>query len=185
MSAFARLGRGVKIFLVVDLVLVLGLVVAAVVVLGGRSDEPASAAGSGSTQSAGATPGSAAGATGGATSSTPQSFASPTGNISCTMSVDGVTCSIAHTTVAPPVVEGCTGTTGHVVMLNTADGVSTPCVDGPAPVAASADTPVLQYGSEQTVGPYTCSSASNGMTCVVDETGTGFRLATAELATLS
>lgn len=183
MSAFARLSRGVKIFLVVDLVLVLGLVVAAVVVLGGGSDEPAPTAGSGSTQSAAATP-PAAGATDGATSSEPQSFASPTGNISCTMSVDGVTCSIAHTTVAPPVVEGCTGTTGHVVMLNTADGVTTPCVDGPAPVAASADTPVLQYGSEQTVGPYTCSSASNGMTCVVDETGTGFRVATAELATL-
>jgi len=182
MSAFASLSRGVKIFLAVDLVLVLGLVVVAVVVLGGRSDEPAPTAGT--TQSAGATGTASTGSTAAATSTEPQSFASPTGNISCTMSVDGVTCQIAHTTVAPPVVEGCTGTTGHVVMLNEADGVTTPCVDGPAPVAASADTPVLEYGSEQTVGPYTCSSASNGMTCVVAGSGVGFRLATAELATL-
>lgn len=180
MSAFASLSRGVKIFLAVDLVLVLGLVVVAVVVLGGGSDEPAPTAGT--TQSAGATGAASPGST--ATSTEPQSFASPTGNISCTMSVDGVTCQIAHTTVAPPVVEGCTGTTGHVVMLNEADGVTTPCVDGPAPVAASADTPVLEYGSEQTVGSYTCSSASNGMTCVVAGSGVGFRLATAELATL-
>jgi len=182
MSTFASLSRGVKIFLAVDLVLVLGLVVAAVVVLGGGSDEPTPAAGT--TPSAGATAAATPGATDGATSSEPQSFASPTGNISCTMSVDGVTCQIAYTTVAPPVVEGCTGTTGHVVMLNAADGVTTPCVDGPAPVAASADTPVLEYGSEQTVGSYTCSSASNGMTCVVDGSGVGFRIATAELATL-
>jgi hypothetical protein len=182
MSAFASLSRGVKIFLAVDLVLVLGLVVAAVVVLGGGSDGPAPTAGS--TQGAGTSAAVAPAGTPAATSSEPQSFASPTGNIACTMSVDGVTCSIAHTTVAPPVVEGCTGTTGHVVMLNAADGVSTPCVDGPAPVAASADTPVLEYGSEQSVGPYTCSSASNGMTCVVEGSGVGFRLATAELATL-
>ena len=34
------------------------------------------------------------------------------------MSVDGVTCTIASYTYAPPVVAGCTEVTGHVLVLN-------------------------------------------------------------------
>ncbi len=180
MAAPANLSRGMKIFIAVDVVLVLGLLVAAAVVLGGRDGGgPQPAASTSATAGTGATAGS-----GGSTSDAAQTFASPTGNISCTMSPDGVTCSIARTTFPPPVVEGCTGTTGHVIVLNTSDGVTTPCVDGPGPAVASADVPVLDYGLTQTVGPYTCSSATNGMSCVVDETGEGFRVATAELVTL-
>lgn len=183
MAAFANLSRGVKAFIVVDALLVVGLIVAAIVILGGRDepgDGPTTATSAGPTATSTQTTASGDGAT----SAEPQSFASPTGNISCTMSGDGVTCSIAHITYAPPAVEGCTGTTGHVIVLNTSDGMTTPCVDGPGPAVASADTPVLEYGRTQTVGPYTCTSASNGMSCVVDETGVGFRVATAELAPL-
>ncbi|HEY0237986.1 MAG TPA: hypothetical protein VGC37_05035 [Friedmanniella sp.] len=187
----AALSRGMKIFLVVDVVLVVALAVAAILILGGGgsgSDDAADGAtasqgtattpATGSTAGAAATPGSAA------TSTEAQTFASPSGNISCTMSVDGVTCSIAHITYAPPVVEGCTGTTGHVIVLNTADGATTPCVDGPDPAVASADVPVLEYGRTQTVGPYTCTSATDGMTCVVDESAAGFQVATAAMVLL-
>ncbi|MEN1976527.1 MULTISPECIES: hypothetical protein [unclassified Cellulomonas] len=182
MGAFAGMSRGMKAFVAVDVVLVLALVVTAVLVLGGRGDD--SPAASPTTGSAPATVGATTGATDRATSDTALSFASPTGNIACTMSPDGVTCTIANIRYTVPASEGCTGTTGHVIVLNTADGVTTPCVDGPGPAVASADTPVLDYGRAQTVGPYTCTSASNGMSCVVDETGTGFRVATAALTTL-
>jgi len=180
MAALANLSRGVKIFLAVDVVLVLVLVVAAVVVLGGGPDDGGTTA----SPSAPASQAATDGATSGATSEAATSFASPTGNIACTMSPDGVTCTIANIQYDVPASEGCTGTTGHTVMLNEADGVTTPCVEGPAPAPASADTPVLEYGQTQTVGPYTCTSASNGMSCVVDETGDGFRVATAALTTL-
>jgi hypothetical protein len=180
MAALASMSRGMKIFLTVDALLVVAVVLVAIAVLGGGSDQAGEEPGGGSSpsQSAGS------GATDGATDAGAQSFASPTGNISCTMSPDGVTCSIANKQFDVPAAEGCTGTTGHVIVLNTSDGMTTPCVEGPAPAVASADVPVLDYGSAKTVGPYTCTSASNGMSCVVDETGEGFRVATAALTTL-
>lgn len=184
MAALANLSRGVKIFLAVDVVLVLGLVVAAIVVLGGGSGDGGSTATPSAPASQAASGGATDDAASGATSDTATSFASPTGNIACTMSPDGVTCTIANIQYTVPASDGCTGTTGHTVVLNEADGVSTPCVEGPAPAPASADTPVLEYGQTQTVGPYTCTSGSNGMACVVDETGDGFRVATASLTTL-
>jgi hypothetical protein len=184
MAALANLSRGVKIFLAVDVVLVLALVVAAIAVLGGPDDEtPVASPSAGSSQPA-AGGGASGTPTDGATSSEPQSFASPTGNIACTMSADGVTCTIANKQFDVPAAEGCTGTTGHTIVLNESDGLTTPCVEGPAPAAAGADVPVLDYGRSQTVGPYTCTSASNGMSCVVDESGEGFRVATAALTTL-
>ena len=182
MAALANLSRGLKIFLAVDLVLLLGLLVAVAVVLGGRSGDGGTASPSAPSAQA-ATDGATDGASG-ATSDTATSFASPTGNIACTMSPDGVSCTIANKQYDVPASAGCTGTTGHTVVLNEQDGVTTPCVEGPAPAPASADTPVLEYGQTQTVGPYTCTSASNGMSCVVDETGDGFRVATAALTTL-
>jgi hypothetical protein len=178
MAALASMSRGMKIFLAVDALLVVAVVLVAIAVLGGGSDQAEPDGGSSPSQSAGS------GATDGATDAAAQSFASPTGNISCTMSPDGVTCSIANKQFDVPAAEGCTGTTGHVIVLNTSDGMTTPCVEGPAPAVASADVPVLEYGSSKTVGPYTCTSASNGMSCVVDETGEGFRVATAALTTL-
>jgi len=184
MAAFASLSRGVKIFLAVDVVLVLVLVVAAIAVLGGGDGGGTTTADPSAPASQAATGGATDGASSGATSDTATSFASPTGNIACTMSPDGVTCTIANKQFTVPASEGCTGTTGNTIVLNTADGVTTPCVEGPAPAPASADTPVLEYGQTQTVGPYTCTSASNGMSCVVDETGAGFRVATAALTTL-
>jgi len=177
-GALAGLSRGLKIFLIADLVLVVVLGVTAILVLGGGSStpsaEPESPTATSATSAGSTTPAS----TDAATSDTEQQFASPTGNIVCDLTADGVTCTIANTSVAPPQIDGCTGAgTGHVITL-TADGVEVPCTEQ-APGTAGAGVEVLQYGSSQTVGDYTCSSASNGMTCVTGA-GVGFRIATAE-----
>jgi hypothetical protein len=99
----------------------------------------------------------------------------PSGNIACTLSVDGVTCTIATIRFEPPAVAGCTGQTGHVFVLN-AEGVTTPCVDGAPPAVAGDDVATLEYGSSAAVGDYTCTSATDGVTCT-DADGVGFQLA--------
>ncbi|MGW6131312.1 hypothetical protein ACWFNE_14915 [Cellulomonas sp. NPDC055163] len=170
-----------RVFLLVDLVLVLALVVVAAVVLSGvlRSTGPRDT-GSDVDPAASA---SASAATPSAAPTGVETFASPTGNISCTMADDGVTCSIASITFAAPGAESCAaGTLGHVVVAG-ADGVELPCVDGPVPAVAADDVPRLEYGATSTVGAWTCTSATNGVTCV-DGAGAGFRLARAELVEL-
>ncbi len=107
----------------------------------------------------------------------PASFRLPSGNIACDVTADGATCTIASIAYQAPAVAGCDGRTGHVLAL-TAGGVAFACETGPAPKAAGDDVPVLQYGKSTTVGDYTCTSATDGVTCV-DATGKGFQLARA------
>jgi hypothetical protein len=180
-SRAAGLSPGMKVFLLVDVVLVLALVVVAALVLtgtlsggGGSTDSGSDVDPSVSQPAATPTPSGSAAPTG------VESFATQSRNIACTMRDDGVTCTIASTTFVPPGAESCSGTMGHVVEA-TADGVEVPCVDGPAPGPAAEDVPVLDYGLTSTVGGWTCTSATNGVTCVEDATGAGFRLARAEL----
>ena len=160
------------VFVVLDVLLVLLLV--GIAVSRGGDD------GDGGDEAASTPAGSSAASASG--SATPPSteatqFALPSGNIACTMSVDGVTCTIASYTYAQPVVAGCTEVTGHVLVLN-ADGVAFSCVSGPPPAVAGDDVPVLQYGNATTVGDYTCTSATDGVQCV-DGSGKGFQLARA------
>ena len=144
----------------------------------GGGDDGAEPADGGATASS--TPGSSPSSS--ATSTEPLAFALPSGNIACTMSVDGVTCTIASYTYAPPVVAGCTEVTGHVLVLN-ADGVAFDCVSGPPPAVAGDDVTVLDYGSSTSVGDYTCRSATDGVQCT-DASGVGFRLARASWSEL-
>lgn len=163
-----------RTWLVVDAVLVAVLLVVALVVTLGGGDDP---------QEPGAGSSASAGPSGSGTPATePVTFRLPSGNIACTMSVDGVTCTIASITYPPPAVAGCSGDTGHVLVLN-ADGFAFDCVNGPAPAVAGDDVPVLEYGSEATVGEYTCRSATDGVTCV-DADGVGFKLARASWSEL-
>lgn len=168
------LSRNVRLFVIVDVVLVVLAVVLLVAFLnsgdGGGADDTASQPPV-STASAG--PSSSASAT----SSEPVAFALPSGNIGCAMSVDGVTCTIASYTYAPPVVPGCTEVTGHVLVLNS-DGVAFDCVSGPPPAVQGDDVPVLEYGASTSVGDYTCRSATDGVQCT-NSSGVGFRLARA------
>ncbi|WP_146843810.1 hypothetical protein [Cellulomonas composti] len=120
-------------------------------------------------------PSSTAGAT--APSTKPISFRLPSGNIACIMARSGVTCTIASITYAEPVVAGCAGETGHVLVLNKR-GFEFDCVNGPGPAVAGDDVAVLEYGSAATIGRYTCTSATDGVTCTSKD-GVGFQLARA------
>jgi hypothetical protein len=170
--------RTIRAMVAVDVVLVLAFVVMLVVyATSGSSGDGGGDAGVSTSPTAGATT-PAAQAGGG-----PESFRLPSGNIACQMSEQGVTCTIASFTYAPPAVEGCTtGQTGHVLALD-AEGVAFDCETGPVPEVAGDDVPTLQYGSSVTAGPYTCTSGTDGVTCT-DDAGVGFRLARATWAEL-
>jgi len=94
-------------------------------------------------------------------------FLSPTGNISC--EVDWHRAGLTHVycqtgTPARSVTMGATGTyttcTGQQCLGNAGDG-----------------TPTLAYGTATGAGPFRCTSAATGVTCVAD--GKGFQISTA------
>jgi len=91
------------------------------------------------------------------------------------MTADAATCTIASSTATPPTDATCTGVIGLKLTV-TATGASRPCVEGAKPDVAAAGTPVLAYGQTKTVGAFTCTSSSNGVTCKHDPTGKGFKL---------
>lgn len=114
--------------------------------------------------------------------SAPVAFQLPSGNIVCTLSSRGATCTIARFTYSPPAAAGCTGRTGHLVVLSDA-GVEVPCVEGPTP-QVTGDARQLAYGTSLTRGDFTCASGTDGVTCTQGSTGTGFRLASRALMLL-
>lgn len=169
------LSRGMQVFVLVDVLLVLLLVVLVTTLpRGGGADGAARAAASSSTTSA--APTSDAGDGQEEAADDPVAFASPSGNIACEMSVEGVLCTIGSFTYAPPRVTGCEGQTGHVVGLD-AEGFGFRCEDDGVPQVTA--TSELPYGSTATVGDYTCASGTDGITCT-GATGVGFRLARAQ-----
>ncbi|QCB94060.1 hypothetical protein [Cellulomonas shaoxiangyii] len=168
---FAGLTPGMKAFLAVDAVLVVLLVLLFVVVQRGGDDGDAGAA-------ATPTPSGTAAPAPEATPAEAVAFALPSGNIACDMSAGGVECRIASFTYAAPEVAGCEGATGNVVRLD-AQGFAFVCVEGDPPATAGADVPVLEYGSQETAGEYTCRSGTDGVTCS-GAGGVGFRLARAD-----
>ena len=103
--------------------------------------------------------------------------ASPTGNITCTVSPEGAECAIASLATEPEAVDGCDGSVGYVVTL-TNDGVQTPCVPA-VPGKADAAIPVLAYGAAESVNNFQCESTESGMRCSDTNTGQGFTLARA------
>jgi hypothetical protein len=167
------LGPALTTFLVVDVLLVLALLVALAAFLSGGRDPEGTDRGASSapTQSGGtASPGSDAAISG--------AFALPSGNIACEITGDAATCTVADSTAEPVPLEDCAGTAGQVLTV-TADGASTPCVQGALPGPAAPGTPVLEYGESTTSGDFTCDSATSGVTCRYDPTGAGFTLARA------
>lgn len=87
------------------------------------------------------------------------------GVVVCALDSTTVTCSSTPST-APY---------GEIVLLDSA-GAATTCVI-PTCGGAIADQPagMLPFGSLMTQGPFRCSSAASGITCVVAKTGLGFR----------
>jgi len=171
------LGPGLTAFLVVDILLVLAVLVGLAAFLSGGDRTPLGAAdpGASATTPAGGDPGDESP---GADPVPAGAFALPSGNIACEISDDDATCTIADSAAAPVEVEDCPGTAGQVLTV-TADGASTPCVQGALPGPAAPGTPVLEYGEATTVGDFTCESATSGVTCRHDPTGAGFTLARA------
>ncbi|QAY62195.1 hypothetical protein ET495_01670 [Xylanimonas allomyrinae] len=111
-------------------------------------------------------------------------FASPTGNISCEITQDAATCSIAQLNQQPAPVDTCDGTVGYRVTIDAAGKVTIPCVPaGRQPQPASADLRTLDYGQSVTRGQFTCTSEQSGMQCRDDTTGMGFSLARAGIGT--
>jgi hypothetical protein len=172
------LGPGMTVFLVVDVLLVLAVAVALAVYFSG-GDTPGTAAGPTPSAGASATPGSSPRATPGSTDSPgPGTFALPSGNIACEITDTAATCTIADSAAEPTTEEGCAGVVGPIVRV-TADGATTPCVQGALPGAAAPGTPVLEYGESTTVGDFTCTSSTSGVTCRHDPSEKGFTLARA------
>ena len=171
------LGPGLTAFLVVDVLLVLAVAVALAAFLsGGR--EPGAGAGPGASPSAPADPGAGTSTDGATSRPIDGAFALPSGNIACEITDEAATCTIADSSAEPVTVEGCAGPAGQILTV-TAEGASTPCVQGALPGPAAQGTPVLEYGESTTSGDFTCDSATSGVTCRHDPTGAGFTLARA------
>jgi len=176
---FAGLSPRMVAFIAADAVLVAGFLVFLVLFLAGSFGAQGDDAGTGvsaasTPSSSGTSPAPSSGAAAGST----QIFALPSGNIACEITTDAATCTIANTSAVPPADASCAGSIGHKLTV-TAKGAEMPCVEGALPGVAAKDTTILDYGQSTTVGAFTCTSSSTGVTCKHDPTGKGFQLAKA------
>ena len=183
-------GRPVRLLLVVDAALLVLLLVVALLTRGAGGQEPAASPEVSSTSTTGAAGGPVSTPAGSATpqsssssssTSRPDRFVTPSGNIACVLNAGSATCAIHSPTFTEPALEGC-AQAGRAVIVDTT-GVQVLCPDVLADDPFAGDPAELAYGSTTTVGTYTCTSATNGVTCV-DSSGVGFRLARASLTML-
>lgn len=187
-----RLGGGWITFIVIDVLLVLAVLVVAVIVFtgGNGKNDPSVATGPTSSEAPSETAEEPDADT---PSDSPEpeesestdaseeqtEVASPSGNIMCTISEDGATCSIAGLEKKPKKDKSCDGTVGHVYTV-TEDGVDAPCVPkGEEPGSAGDGVEKLEYGKTANAFGFTCTSDETGMGCKSDESGKGFTLARA------
>jgi hypothetical protein len=177
-----RLSAGWIAFIVVDVVLIVMAAAFAVQVL--SSPPPTTGDLTAGPSEAASTPSASASEEPPAEDAQLAAFASPSGNITCSMNENTVTCGIAELGQQPAPVEGCEGTTGYVVTIDGEGKVALPCV-APAdqPKAASGGSDVLDYGESRTEGDFTCTSADTGMSCQHDPSGRGFSIARAGIGT--
>lgn len=108
-------------------------------------------------------------------------FATPSGNIWCTIGDDSAACQIDTIEYAPPQIEGCDDNDllGRVLVVGP-DGAEFPCPDGSIPGADPDDREVLDYGQTTHVGDYMCEVTRTGVTCTNITTGSGFSVRRAE-----
>ena len=95
-------------------------------------------------------------------------FLSPSGNISCEVSLTSVYCQ-----TDAPARSVTMGVTGE---YKTCTGVT--CLGNPGE-----NTPALAYGTATGVGPFLCQSATAGVTCTAD--GKGFQISTSGITSAS
>lgn len=106
------------------------------------------------------------------------SFMSPSGNIGCIVASDqGARCDIQNRDWAPGArPKGCPSFTdyGQGLWVTKKGRGHVVCAGD---TALSNGGPVLVYGKSRSVGRYTCTSRTSGMTCRNRRTGHGFRIA--------
>lgn len=172
-----KLSPGWIAFIVLDVVLVVAAIVFAVNLLGSPDTSAGGAASPSVESSAEPTPDEGLETDGGADV---EVFASPTRNITCTISADAATCGIAELNQEPAPNASCDGTPGYLAKVDPNGNVTQPCVGKEdQPKAAPRDMAALKYGKEKQAHGFTCRSEKTGMTCVADETGAGFTIAKA------
>ncbi|WP_324652909.1 DUF6636 domain-containing protein [Georgenia sp. H159] len=105
----------------------------------------------------------------------PTYFASPSGNIVCTITADSADCGISNFQYAAEDAASCEsdGAGGHLRVEPA--GASMPC----DPLVVVGDVPVLEYGQTAEAHGYSCLSERSGVTCRHDESGHGFSVARA------
>lgn len=124
-------------------------------------------------------------------STEPVSFSSPTGNIGCSMTTEQVRCDIAEREWEPgPRPADCPEESdyGQGVVLDT-KGKTQPVCAGDTQLGAER---VLEYGSSEKVGTFSCKSSEKGILCLADTTNGrdyysagGFRMSREQLSDVS
>lgn len=104
-------------------------------------------------------------------------FYTPSRNIGCALSPDGIRCDIRHKTwTPPPKPSDCMLDWGHSVGLETGQGEVLCAGD----TLLTGDYRVLPYGESRHRGIFSCSTAEAGLTCT-NNNGHGFFLSVEEL----
>lgn len=96
-------------------------------------------------------------------------FDSPSGNITCTLSEQGASCTIKERSFAP---EACPAGNAYATSLTPGADPAGACAAGFAPSGT-----VLAYGQSAVAGDFACTSTQSAMICWNQATGTGFSLA--------
>ncbi|HSZ39962.1 MAG TPA: hypothetical protein VK817_08395 [Trebonia sp.] len=97
-------------------------------------------------------------------------FVSPSGNISCEVSLSKVYCQ--------------TGTPAQSVTMTGLDGTYKTCTGQECLGNTGDPTPTLAYGTKTGVGPYLCESATAGVTCTTAN-GDGFLISRSGVTSVS
>jgi hypothetical protein len=109
-----------------------------------------------------------------------ETFATPSLNITCTISADGAACGIAELDQKPAPDASCGGASGYVAKVDPSGNVTQPCVPKKdQPKKAKGGVAILDYGAQKQAHGFTCVSDKSGMKCVADATGSGFSIARA------
>ena len=174
-----KLSPGWIAFIALDVVLVIAAIVFAVNLLGAPEETPEAGAGATPTAEQPAEPEPEEGLE---TDGGPEveTFATPSLNITCTISADAATCGIAKLDQKPAPDASCDGASGYVAKVDPSGNVTQPCIGKKEqPKPAGGDTTVIAYGTQAKAHGFTCSSEKTGMTCVADASGGGFSIAKA------
>lgn len=108
-------------------------------------------------------------------------FASPSGNITCTVTAAAATCGIVELE-SPPAPGDCEGVEGHIVALDEDGTFGLPCVAKKDKPKSGKDLKIMEYDESLAAHGFTCVSRNTGMSCTHDATGSGFTIARAGIS---